>query len=104
MASKQQRFRVRLESPDLTRDDGSPHFRVTTLLAADDVEARRQCERRELRIAAHEYPPDVLADLEEQEKRALDAGVVVPAQVRMQLASHRQEAPYEVVSVEEVST
>lgn len=102
MADKRRRFRVRMESPDLTRDDGSAEFRVTLLLAADEAEARRLCERRELRIAAHEYPSDVVADLEKQEAAAVKADVVVPAQVRMQLASHRQEHPYEVESVEEV--
>lgn len=38
------RFRVRLESPELAHTDGSPHFRVTTLLASDEAQARQMCE------------------------------------------------------------
>ena len=172
MADGLRRFRVRLESPDLARDDGSPHFRVTTLLAADEAEARRLCERRELKIAAFEHPPGVVADLEAQEGAAQDAAYTfvrsrvdaaqqaadaahaaietlekvqgqkqpaperlqeaadavasaqaaadqavaaaqdaegeldrrarAPAQVRMMLATHRQQRPYEVVDVQEV--
>lgn len=85
------------------REDGSPHIRVTRMEAADDEEARRVCERRELQIAAHEYPPQVLEDLERQEAEAASAGSRAPAQVRMQLATHRQREPYGVVSVEEVT-
>lgn len=166
------RFRVRLESPDLSRDDGSPHFRVTTLLAADEAQARQTCERRELQIAAHEHPPAIVADLEAQESAAAESAAAfvqarvdaaqaasddarsavealekvqaqkqpsserlqeaadavavaqatadqavaaaqdaeaeldrrsrAPAQVRMMLATHRQQRPYEVVDVEEV--
>lgn len=166
------RFRVRLESPELARDDGSPQFRVTTLLAVDEAQARMLCERRELQIAAFEHPPAIVADLEAQEEATADAAYVfvrsrveaaqeaadaartaiealekveaqkqpspgrlqeaadavasaraiadqavaaaqdaeaerdrrarAPAQVRMMLATHRQQRPYEVVDVEEV--
>lgn len=101
--TKPKLFRVRLESPDLTRDDGTPEFRLTLLAAADAAAARRICERKELKIAAKEYPEGTLAELERVEKEALDADTRVPAQTRMQLATHRQERPYEVVDVEEAS-
>jgi hypothetical protein len=97
------RFRIRLESPDLTRDDGSPHFRVTSGVFDDEDAARAYCERKELQIAAHEYPAAALAELEAEESTAEEGGVRAPAQVRMQLATHRQLRPYGVVDLEEVS-
>lgn len=96
------RFRVHMESPDLKRDDGSPHIRVTTGVFDDKDAARAFCERQEMRIAAHEYPADELADLEQAEADAEANGVRAPAQVRMRLATHRQAKPYKVVSVKEV--
>lgn len=97
------RFRVTMESPDLKREDGSSHVRVTTLQAEDEDAARVYCERQEMRIAVHEYPADTLADLEAAEGDAEAAGVRPSAQVRMQLATHRQTEPYEIVDIEEVS-
>ena len=96
-------YRVRLESPDLTRDDGEPHFRVTTLAAADEGEARAICERREYAIAAHRYSDADAAALEQAEAKAVDAGLRPDAVTRMRLGSHRQERPYAVVSIEELS-
>lgn len=97
------KYVVRMESPEFKRDDGSPHIRVTRLEARDKNEARAVCERREMQIAAHEYPPQVLEDLEAQEAEAKQAGGRASAQVRMQLSSHRQQKPYVVVDVEKVS-
>lgn len=141
------KFRVHMESPDLMRDDGTPHVRITTGMFADKGAAREHCERQEMRIAAHEYPAAALAELEVIEAAALEAAEVqgdamrdvagqaareaaesagfssgevaaaqkaaeeavvapvgrAPAQVRMQLATHRQTKPYAVVSVEEVN-
>lgn len=97
------RFRVSMESPEFFRDDGSPHIRVTVLQADDEDAAVALCERRELQIAAHEYSAQTVAELEEQEALAADAGSPVPVQVRMQLASHRQRQPYVVTDVEEVT-
>jgi hypothetical protein len=97
------KYVVNMESQEAKRPDGSPHVRVTRLEARDKNEAQAICERRELQIAAHEYPPDIMTDLEQQEADADAAGLTVPAQVRMQLATHRQSKPYEVVSVEKVS-
>jgi|ERR671921_1418296 hypothetical protein len=96
------RFRVFMESQEAKRKDKSPHVRVTVLQADDEDTAVALCERRELQIAAHEYSAETVADLEEQEAAAKDAGARVPAQVRMQLASHRQSKPYVVTGVEEV--
>lgn len=137
---EQRRFRVTRESPDLVRDDGEPHIRVTSLLAVDEDAARRYVERQEMAIAAHEYHPAALAELEAQEAAAVagataardaageiarDAAVAAgltddevdaaaraaedaipagraPATVRMQLATHRQQQPYVITTIEEV--
>lgn len=95
--TKPKLFRVRLEDPE-----GS-EFRVTTLAAADETDAQKMCERKELRIAAHEYPAAALAELERIEKDAVASDSRVPAQTRMMLATHRQQEPYKVVSVEAVN-
>lgn len=97
------KYRVHMESPDLTRDDGTPHIRVTTLVADDEDAARERCERTEMQIAAHEYPEAVLDELEAAEADAEAAGTRPSAQVRMRLATHRQTKPYDVAFVEEVS-
>jgi hypothetical protein len=96
------RFRIYMESPDLTREDGSPHIRVTTGVFDDEKAARTHCERQEMRIAAHEYPEAELAELEAAESEAHDNDVQPSSMVRMRLATHRQTKPYEIVSVEEV--
>lgn len=108
-------YRVRLESPDLMRDNGKPEFRITTL-AADSAEAAREwCERKEQQLVAHRYSdkprvdpetgeklPSPLEVLETLEAEAHAKGELPPGHVRGRLGAHRQETPYEVVSVEEV--
>lgn len=109
------RYEVRLEA-----QDGSGHFRLTRLLAADADAARRHCERLELRNVLFELdaeqrhallgkyeagsleelprPAAVDASLEEKQPfRALET------QDRARLQAHFQELPYRVVSVEEVA-
>lgn len=93
------RYEVRLESPDMMRDDGTHHFRRTVLVADDEDAARRRCERSELAQVLFELPPDELERLEaidadpEQELQGADKG---------RLFQHRQEQPYQVVSVTEL--
>jgi hypothetical protein len=91
------RFEVRLESPDLEREDGTPHFRVTRLVADDADAARTACQRKEYELAAFRLPPAELEDAEAQE-----ADGELSSQTRGRLASHRQERPYDVVSVTEI--
>lgn len=96
------KFRVRLESPDFMQDSGEPHFRVVQLAADDEDHARRMCEQNERRLAAHQYGDEQLADLEAAEAEALKNGGRPAKDVRGRLAAHRQELPYNVVSVLEV--
>jgi hypothetical protein len=96
------KFRVRLESPDMMRDDGSPHVRVTSLTADSEEDARRWCEEKEAAIVAHRYSSAEFARLEGTETEHLTAGTVVPGALRGRLAAHRQSVPYEIVEVESV--
>jgi hypothetical protein len=96
------KFKVRLESPDQMRDNGEPHFRVTSLVADDEAAVRRAVERMEYRKAMYELPAGDLKDAEKAEKQAASENRRADAQTRMRLAIHRQEKPYEVVSVEEI--
>jgi hypothetical protein len=96
------KFKVRLESPDQMRDNGEPHFRVTSLEAEDEDAVRRVVERMEYRKAMYELGPDALKAAEKAEKQAESENRRPDAQTRMRLAVHRQEKPYEVVSVEEI--
>lgn len=97
------KYRVRLESPDMMRGKDKPHFRVTMLTADSEADARRVCEQREARIAAHKYDDGVVAELEQAAADAKENGLKVPPNVRARLHTHKQELPYDVVAVEEVS-
>lgn len=96
------KFRVRLESPDMKKAKGKPHFRVTSLVADDEAHARQMCEQREAEIVAHTYPDDVVRGLRQVVADAKAAGHDVPGEVRGKLVAHRQNRPYDIVSVEEV--
>lgn len=95
------RYEVRLESPDLVRDNGDPHFRLTRLTAADEDQARGICERMEYGRAAYTMTPD---ELERVEAIEADPDEVLAGADKGRLYTHRQERPYEVVSVTEVAT
>lgn len=107
------RYEVRLEAPD-----GSGHFRVVRLDAADEHDARRQCERKELELVLFELPAEARADIckrhdvssidELPAAPPLDAAHednaafrALPKEDRAHLHAHYQEKPYEVVSVTE---
>lgn len=96
------RFTVRLESPDMTRDDGTPHFRVSTIESVDRDTALDVLRRREFRSCAYTLPEDVLATLEEVEANAAELDLKPSATVRGQLHTHRQSHPYEPVSIVEI--
>lgn len=98
------KYRVRLESPDMMQDDGSPHCRVTTLTVADEDAARWVCEQKEAELCIHQYSSDDLAVLEQKEADAEEAGERLPGAIRGRLAAHRQTQPFEIVSVEEVGS
>lgn len=105
---KMARYEVRLEARD-----GSGHFRITRLEAADKDEARRRCERMELervvftlseadkaemleRNEIKELPTPAARDASDEEKAAFRA-LATPDRAR--LHAHLQEEPYKVVSV-----
>jgi xanthine dehydrogenase molybdopterin-binding subunit B len=96
------KFKVRLESPDQMRDNGEPHFRVTSLVADSEEAARRAVERMEYRKATYELSADDLKAAEKAEKQAESEKRRPDAQTRMRLAIHRQEKPYEIVHVEAI--
>lgn len=91
------RYEVRLESPDLAREDGTPHFRITRLDAPNGDEARVWCRRKEYELAGWQMPS---AELEDAEHAEADDSLT--SQQRGRLAAHRQSEPYEVVSVTEI--
>lgn len=95
------RFEVRLESQDDMRDDGTPHFRITRLVAEDEAAAVAHCRRKEYELAAFRLDADRLAELEAAEAE-LEEGDRLAGRDRAHLAVHRQEAPYDVVSVTEL--
>lgn len=95
------RYEVRLESPDLLRDDGTPHYRTTRLTADDANAARRICERKEFRLCA--YDSDQINDLEKRVAKA-DGNIkaALQAKDRATYFAHHQRKPYDVVSVTEI--
>lgn len=93
------RYEVRLEAQDAFREDGSPHFRLTTLEAPDEAAAIAACERAEYRRAAYRLDPGDLARLEDIEA---DPEQELAGQEKAQLYTHRQAKPYLVVSVTEL--
>lgn len=107
------RYEVRLESPDRFRDDGSPHYRLTRLVADDAEAARAICEAQERKLTDYEMPGDELARVVKDhrlDEDALAEGAVVgdPGKPlkgtdRGRLFAHLQAAPYEVVSVTEIA-
>lgn len=108
-------FRVHLDA-----QDGSGHFRKTSVEAADKAEARRIVERLELRRTLFELSADQRAELcarygvesidelpkaaplsaSDEEKAAFRA--LAPRE-RAWLHTHYQDAPYKVTKIEEVS-
>jgi hypothetical protein len=108
------RYEVRLEA-----QDGSGHFRITRLYAADADEARRRCEQDEYLRAGFALSAQQQAELcERYEVKSIDE-LPQPAALdaspeekesfreletpdRARLHAHYQERPYKVVSVEEV--
>ena len=93
------RYEVRLEAQDAFREDGSPHYRLTRLVADDESAARRHCERMEMRSVLFELPPD---ELERIEVIEADPDQRLAGQDKGRLFVHRQQRPYEVVSVTEL--
>lgn len=108
-------FRVRLEA-----QDGSGHFRQTTLEAADKAAAKRFCERGELRRVLYEMPEDLQAELcAKYDVQSIDdlprpGALGAPADerapfreldgnARARLQAHYQSEPYKIVKVEEVA-
>ena len=81
MAAK--RYEVRLDAPD------GENFRVMTVLAEDEKDARKQCNRREAARVAYQEP-----DFEQRR----DAGELDATHIQI----HEQDEPYRVRSVKEV--
>lgn len=94
------RYEVVLESPDTFRPDGSPHFRVTRLDAPDADEAQRLCTRSEYAQCAFTLAPEELDRIEAVEA---DPGQKLAGQDKGRLFAHRQDQPYQVISVTEVT-
>lgn len=106
------RYDVRLEA-----QDGSGHFRTTSVEAADKKEARQKIERNEYALAAFqldaeqqrdlcdrydaksvdELPKPAARDASDEDKAPFRA---LEARDRGLLVSHWQEQPYKVVSIE----
>lgn len=108
------RYEVRLEA-----QDGSGHFRLTRLVTDTAEQARRRCERLELRNVLFQLSDEQTAELLERYEAAtldelprpaaLDADLsekqpfrALQTPDRARLTAHRQEQPYAVVSVREV--
>lgn len=88
----------------MMQDDDRPHCRVTTLITADEDEARWICEQKEQEICFHRYSSTEFAELEAKEAEAEEMGAKLPGAIRGQLAAHRQTVPFEIVSIEEVGS
>lgn len=89
------KFVARLEA-----QDGSGHYRRSVIEADSKEEARTVLEEREETYALYRLTTDELADLESKEG-ALPEGARLPGRERSQLALHRQEKPYKLVSLTE---
>jgi hypothetical protein len=87
------RYEVRLEDPN------SKEYRITRLDVDDEEAAERYCKRKEFEMCAWELTPEELERIEEIEA---DPEQTLSGQDKGQLYTHRQETPYEVVSVQEV--
>ena len=104
----------------LVAQDGSGHFRQTTLEAPSKADARRACERMELKRVLYEMPPQMQAELcERYEVASIDdlpkAGALGAPEAerapfrelhgdeRSRLHAHYQNLPYKVTKVERVS-
>jgi hypothetical protein len=87
------KFKVRLE-------DGSGEFRLTYLKAEDEDAARAACERMEYERAAYKLTAE---NREQMEAEEADESVKTSGQTRWALVVDRQEKPYKVKTVEEVS-
>ncbi len=90
------KWEVRLESPDMKRDDGKPHFRVLRFAAADEDAAREFAERKEMEHCVYRLPADEAHRLEER-------GPEHPGE-KGRLHSHYQSKPYRIVAVREIPT
>lgn len=91
------RFRVHLESPNLTKN-GAPCFRVTELVADDEDAAVAFCRRAEFEQAAFQiHDAAALAVLEQEE-----ADGTLAKNMKARLFAHRQVEPYDIVSVTEI--
>ncbi|MEW6583930.1 MAG: hypothetical protein AB1416_14340 [Actinomycetota bacterium] len=93
------RFEVRLESTRDFRPDGSPHYRVTRLVADTQDDAAEACRRMEFRRCAYQLPPTELARIEAIEE---DPTLQLRGAEKGRLHAHRQTEPYTVVSVTEI--
>lgn len=96
------RYRVRLESTDHSQDDGTPHFRETTLAADTPEAAREYCVEQEFKLVGFRLDAERLAELQ----AVIDAHdgdlKALNGQDRGHYAIHHQTTPYHVVSVTEL--
>ena len=86
------KYRVRLEDPD------SDHYRITSLIAASEEEARAIVERRERRNVEFRLSDEELAEMEDQEAAA-ERWEDLPGRVRAHLHTHRQSEPYRITMI-----
>lgn len=87
-------YRIRLQDPN------SAHYRETLIAAASEEDARAKVAEREGRMVSFRLPDEVLTEVEAKEQ---DPDTDLTGKERGALHTHRQTAPYEVVSVEERS-
>lgn len=96
------RYQVRLESTDHFAEDGTPHYRLTTLAAESPEAAREYCVEHEFKFVGFRLTPERLADLQ----AVLDAHngdlKALNGQDRGHYAIHQQTTPYHVVNVTEL--
>jgi hypothetical protein len=99
-------YEVRLEA-----QDGSGHYRKTTLLADTEEAASARCEESERAMVAFRIDPGKAAEiLDGRPEKTIDEIDLDPANVRAQFAgahrawllTHAQDTPYEVTSVTEL--
>lgn len=94
------KFEVRVESPDLMQENGSPQFRVYRFVADDEDAARHRVKIIEYSHCAYEMPAEELVEALEVEA---DPEQVLQGAAKGRLSSHRQVEPYAVVSVRDIT-